>query len=634
MKQTKMEIRDVFWSGQIEKMCESIIPYQYEVLSDAVPGIPKSHAIENFRIAAKLADGEYAGMLFQDSDVAKWIEGAAYSLRIKENPKLESEIDELIEIIGRAQQSDGYLNTYYTCVRKGERLTNIAHGHEMYCAGHLAEAAAAYAEATGKERLLQIVERYMDWFMERIGPEEGKLHIYPGHPELELALYRLYQYTQKETYLDFMKYLLLERGKQPSFLLNDSGFGEQFKDKWFGLEYHQAQKPVQEQREAVGHAVRAMYLYSGLADLAYETGDEKTIRALDALWQDVTKRKMYITGAVGADEHGEAFSVPYDLPNDRAYAETCASIGLVFWARRMLRLKLDSQYSDIMELALYNGVLSGMSDNGKEYFYVSPLMLNPREADQRYDLRHVKTSRVTWFGCACCPPNAARTITSLDKYVYDYYQEENQLAIHLYIGGKIYLEEGGLWEITGDYLGVGRLEIKYSGQQKEMSVRLRKPGWSKSIGVLVNGEEIQPEEVTGYMGINKAWCDGDVIQLQFDIQSRFVYANPKVSADSGRAAILRGPIVYCLEEADNGEDLNALIAESICGTQEMGQEREGREEIYPPVYIRGYREYQNPGNHELYSFEQPERKKVTMKAVPYARWGNRGIGEMLVWVRR
>lgn len=627
MNQTNMEIRDSFWSDVIDKMCGSIIPYQFEVLNDNIPGIPKSHAIENFKIAAGLVDGEYAGMLFQDSDVAKWIEGAAYSLRIKKNAALESEIDDLVEIMESAQQSDGYLNTYYTCVKPEERLANIAHGHEMYCAGHLTEAAVAYAEATGKERFLRIMERYIEWFMNKIGPEDGKMHIYPGHPELELALYKLYQYTEKEEYLQFMQYLLLERGKQPSFLLHDPGYGEQYHDKWFGLEYHQAHKPVLEQSEAVGHAVRAMYLYSGLADLAGSTGDENIIRILDALWSDVTKRKMYITGAVGADEHGEGFSVPYDLPNDRAYAETCASIGLLFWARRMLRLRLDSQYSDIMELALYNGILSGMSDNGKEYFYVNPLMLKPEETHQRYDLRHVESDRVTWFGCACCPPNIARTITSLDKYVFDYNRDKREFAIHLYIGGKIILEDAGMWIITGNYLEDGKLNLIYSGRKKELAVKLRKPGWSRNNKVLINGDVIAFEEISGYMTVKKEWCDGDVIQLQFDIQNRFIHANPKVSADIGRAAVMRGPVVYCLEEADNGENLNALIAE------EFSDQAESIQEINGPIYIRGCREYLDSDNDELYTLNRPGRKDVIIKAVPYAQWGNRGVGEMLVWVR-
>lgn len=628
MNQTNMEISDSFWSEMIDKMCSSIIPYQFEVLSDNIPGIPKSHAIENFKIAAGLVDGEYAGMLFQDSDVAKWMEGAAYSHRIQKNAVLESKIDELVEVIGSAQQSDGYLNTYYTCVKPKERLTNIAHGHEMYCAGHLTEAAVAYAETTGKERFLRIMERYIEWFMDRIGPEEGKMHIYPGHPELELALYKLYQYTKKEEYLQFMKYLLLERGKQPSFLLYDQGYGEQYRDQWFGLEYHQAHQPVLEQREAVGHAVRAMYLYSGLADLAASTGDESIIRTLDALWNDVTKRKMYITGAVGADEHGEGFSAPYDLPNDRAYAETCASIGLLFWAKRMLRLRLDSQYSDIMELALYNGILSGMSDNGKEYFYVNPLMQNPVEVHQRYDLRHVESDRVTWFGCACCPPNIARTITSLDRYVYDYNRQEKELAIHLYVCGKIVLEDAGMWIITGNYLEDGKLKLKYSGQKKELAVKLRRPGWSRNSKVFVNGEVIPYEEVSGYMTVKKEWCDEDVIQLQFDIQNRFIHANPKVSADTGRTAVMRGPVVYCLEEADNGKNLNALIAKEFIEQPESGQDING------PIYIRGYREYPDSDNDELYTLKQPEKKDVIIKAVPYARWGNRGAGEMLVWIRR
>ena len=563
--------------------------------------------------------------------MGKWIEAASYSLRIREDRELEEKIDGLVRILKKAQKEDGYLNSYYTSARPGERLTNIAHGHEMYCAGHLAEAAVAYAQATGKTELLDIVEDCISYFMSKIGPEPEKLHIYPGHPELELALYKLYQYTKKEKYLKFMEYLLLERGKQPSFLLEDPGFGEQYHDKWFGLEYHQAHLPILEQREAKGHAVRAMYLYAGLADLAYETKDPAIISVLEDLWKDVTERKMYITGAVGSDEHGEGFGAPYDLPNDRGYGETCASIGLIFWARRMLRLKADSRYGDVMELALYNGALSGMAPDGKTYFYVNPLMVIPSQADSRYDLRHVKTERVPWFGCACCPPNAARLIASLPDYVCDYDCGEKELTVHLYICGKITLDKNIWFEASGDYIGSGKAEYIYRGESVEMTLRMRLPGWSGKTGMKLNGSLFRPDTENGYAIISRKWSDGDKLEVVFDLRPRFIYSNPRAAANAGRAAVKKGPVVYCLEEADNGGDLNAVVVEDFCSAGDAGRQ-DGQQE--QAVYLRGYREKAGSQEGKLYSDQNPEKVEGVFCAVPYHMWGNRGKGEMLVWMRK
>ncbi|HIV53691.1 MAG TPA: glycoside hydrolase family 127 protein [Candidatus Mediterraneibacter norwichensis] len=660
MKKNRVEIEDSFWSSRIRQMCETIIPYQYAVLNDQIPGIPRSHAIENFRIAAGLSEGMYQGMLFQDSDVGKWIEAAAWSLGIRGNPEIEEKIDGLTEILKKAQQEDGYLNSYYTCVRPGERLTNIAHGHEMYCAGHLVEAAVAYAQVSGKTELLDIMEDCIEYFMSKIGPEKEKLHIYPGHPELELALYKLYRYTKKDKYLEFMKYLLLERGKQPSFLPQDPGFGEQYHDKWFGLEYHQAHLPVLEQREAKGHAVRAMYLYAGLADLAYETKDPEITEALETLWEDVTERKMYVTGAVGAEEHGEAFGVPYDLPNDRGYAETCASIGLIFWARRMLKLRLDSRYADVMELALYNGALSGMSLDGMSYFYVNPLMVIPDQAENRYDLRHVRTERVSWFGCACCPPNAARLLMSLPDYICDYEDYKKELTVHLYICGKISISENIWFEVSGDYIESGKVKFRYCGNPEEMTLRLRLPGWSRKIGMRMNGSPYHPETESGYARITKRWTPGDELELTFEVTPCFIYADPRVAADAGRAAVRRGPVIYCLEQEDNGKNLNSVVVKGFCSAEDCMEQQnnspednkhhswnspdgDGRNDVFPgnsnampvhTVYLYGYREKTGSPEGKLYSVRKPVKEKSIFKAVPYHIWGNRGKGEMLVWIRK
>lgn len=639
MKKNRVEIIDPFWGERIKYMCETIIPYQYEVLNDQVEGLPASHAIENFRIAAGLSQEKYQGMLFQDSDVGKWIEAAAYSLTVEDNPKLEEKIDGIVSLLRQAQAEDGYLNSYYTCVRSDEKLTNIAHGHEMYCTGHLIEAAVAYARVSGKTEMLDIMERCVKWFMDRIGPEDGKRHIYPGHPELELALYKLYQYTGNEKYLDFMEYLLLERGKQPSFLLEDPGFGEQYRDKWFGLSYHQAHIPLMEQTEAKGHAVRAMYLYAGLADLAYERKEPEIISILDALWKDVTEKKMYITGAIGSEEHGESFGVPYDLPNDRGYGETCAAVGLIFWAKRMLKLRRDRKYADIMELALYNGALSGMSSDGTKYFYTNPLMLIPEQAETRYDLRHIRTRRAGWFGCACCPPNIARLTASLSEYICDCSPEREELTIHLYIGGRIYINKDSCFCARGDYLNSGKMTYQYEGAPGDITLRMRIPGWSRKTEIRLNGRPYKAEYEHGYAIIKRRWTDREEIEMVFDISPRMIYADPRIAADAGRVAVKRGPLVYCLEEADNGRDLNAITVKSFCAKEEWEKEstRFGSAGYVPPVqpvYLRGSRETADLWKGRLYSDCPPEKKTCVFAAVPYFLWGNRGTGEMLVWIRK
>lgn len=633
MNNLKMKINDNFWTSKIEKMCKDIIPFQYEVLNDKLEGIPQSNAIENFKIAAGISKGEFAGMLFQDSDVAKWIEAAAYSLTIYNNQEIEKCIDAIVEIMALAQQEDGYLNTYYTCAKPQERFTNIAHGHELYCAGHLLEAAVAYVEVTGKEKFLNIMIQYIDYLMDMIGLESGKMRIYPGHPEIEIALYKLYKYTKQDKYLQFMEYFINERGKQPSFLKKDSGYGEQYKDQWFALPYHQAHAPVSEQYEAVGHAVRAVYLYTAMTDLAYEKSDEKMRTCLKTLWDDVTRRKMYITGAIGSIEHGECFGEAYDLPNDRAYAETCASIGLIFWARRMLHLEMNSKYSDVMELALYNGALSGMAADGKHYFYVNPLMMIPKEVNSRYDLRHVEVERVTWFGCACCPPNIARLITSLSEYIYDYNLEEKSLYIHLYISGSICIdrEYREYFHVMGNYLEDGNMKYTYTGCGGKYSVYFRIPIWCREWKIRVNDKVMKYTPYHGYVKIEREWKEGDHVLIVFTLIPRVLYANPLVIADAGRAAIMRGPLVYCLEEADNGPKLNTIVMDcldkfEICQEDSLPSGNRA-------IKFHAYKEDIEAWGNELYAEKEKKCNQIQVKAIPYHDWGNRGLGEMLVWIR-
>ena len=648
----KVKINDRFWKPRIDRMCGEIIPYQYKVLDDEVVGIPQSHAIGNFRLAAGEEKGTYRGMLFQDSDVGKWIEAAAYALAWEKNPLLEEQIDGLVHLLKMAQGEDGYLNTYYTCRKPGERFTNIAHGHELYCAGHLLEGAVAYAKVTGKEEFLHIMIKYIELLREKIGTGQEQMRIYPGHPELEMALYKLYQYTGEEKYLEFMEYFIMERGSQPSFLEKDAGFGEQFKDKWFGLKYHQAHEPVEEQKEAVGHAVRAMYLYAAMADLAVEKEDEHLKQSLRALWNDVTGKKMYLTGAIGSEAHGESFGVAYDLPNDRAYAETCASIGLIFWAKRMLRLEKDSNYGDVLERALYNGAISGISENGKKYFYVNPLMVLPEEVETRYDLQHVRKERTSWFGCACCPPNVARLIASLGEYIYEdchgSKNTEKEFYIHLYVEGEVSFGENGEsgFIAKGDYIKNGRMKYTYKGKRADRAINFRIPSWCERWEIRLNDERIMGRETDGerantaekelkkgYAAINRQWQEGDTVDLAFEIKPRLVYANPKVWADGGRCALMRGPVVYCLEEKENGKDLNAIVVKGGESWEQGWKEEQGYLNKEAAISFLAEREDVEEWGDVLYCYKKSGRKAVKVVAVPYHSWGNRGCGEMVVWMR-
>ena len=633
MKHSQMQIEDCFWSPVISKMCNETIPYQYEVLNDEIEGIPSSHAIENFRIASGQKNGKYVGMLFQDSDVAKWIEAAAYSLKVNDDPEIRKKIEAVIDLIEQTQQEDGYLDTYYICEKPDQRLKNIAHGHEMYCAGHLLEAAVGYAEVTGEERFLHIMERYIEWFMDRIGPDENQLHIYPGHPELELALYKLYQYTGNDQYLEFMKYILMERGKQPSFLLEDSGYGEQYHDKWFALEYHQAHKPVLEQTEAVGHAVRAMYLYSGMADIARITKDEELYQACVRLWNNVTKKKMYITGGIGATHLGEAFSFPYDLPNDTAYAETCASIGLMFWARRMLEIVPDVKYADIMERALYNGVLSGMALDGKSFFYVNPLEVLPEACHKDERKFHVKPVRQKWFGCACCPPNLARLISSIGSYAFT--ENEDTLFVHLYMGSNVEKTVNGKTvnvQMESDMPWEGNIKIRVQAENAKMTLALRIPGWCKNYKI--SGiEDAAQEEKDGYLYLKKVWNREETFCIDFPMEVQMFAASERVREDIGKAAIMRGPVVYCLEEKDNGKNLHELLVDT--DMHESVSEGKICDTVVKMVEIDGWRLTESGDAEETlyHMYQKPQKQKVRLHYIPYYTWANRGENEMQVWTR-
>lgn len=632
----KVTITDSFWKNRIDVVRDQVIPYQWEALNDRLPDTEPSHAIKNFRIVAGEEEGEYYGMVFQDSDVAKWLETVAFMLEHTEDAALEKKADEVIDLLGRAQGEDGYLNTYYTLKEPGKRWTNLRDNHELYCAGHFIEAAVAYYNATGKTKFLEIVCKFADYIDTVFGPEEGKINGYPGHQEIELALVKLYEVTGNEKYLTLGKFFIDERGKEPHYFEVEKEARGDDQPFWFNNDhaYSQSHEPVRSQKKAVGHAVRAVYMYTAMADLAAKTQDPSLKVACETLWENVTQKQMYITAGIGSMEFGEAFSFDYDLPNDISYTETCASVGLVFWAKRMLDLEIHHQYADVMERALYNGTISGMDLDGNKYFYVNPLEVIPEACEKRHEKKHVKPVRQKWFQCACCPPNIARLTASIGHYIYS--QKDNNLFVHLYMGNETAMEVNGQqvklrqetnypWEESGF--------ITVSPQSEmEFTVGLRIPGWARGSVVKVNGEILNNETSikNGYLYIQRVWKEHDTIEFSFEMTVERIQANPLVRANVGKVALQRGPIVYCLEQVDNGKNLHGL---SLPRNVELSAEFE--EDLLGGVVTLtgdGQRIEQNDWDGQLYRPAGERRKPVTIKAVPYYAWCNREPGEMIVWI--
>jgi DUF1680 family protein len=592
-----LKLTDNFWAKKIEIMEKVTLPTQYEILEE-------THRIDNFRRASGKISGEFVGFFFNDSDVYKWIEAVSYLLAYKKNEALDKLLDSVIEEIRLAQDEDGYLNTYFTFERKQDRWTNLKDMHELYCAGHLIQSAIAHHRATGKTSLLNIAIKFADHIVRVFGPDkrEGT----PGHPEIEMALVELYRETNDKKYLDLAKFFIDERGK--------GIIG--------GSSYHIDHKPFRELDEIVGHAVRSLYLNSGATDLYMETGDKTLLDALERLWDNLVTKKMYVTGGAGARKEGEAFGEAYELPNETAYAETCASIANFMWNYRMLLVSGEGRFADIMELCLYNGILSGISIDGKEYFYVNPLADRGSHRRQR------------WFACACCPPNIARTITSIPGYMYSVSSEG--IWVHLYAsnvtefnisGSKIVIEE------KTDYPWDGLVEFKVSGNAR-FKFFLRKPGWNKEFSLSINGEKPQMTLERGYIGIDREWKDGDIVRLELQMKPEFLESHPKIKDNVGRVAIRRGPVIYCVEGADNpwGDVWDLEIS------KDAELKEEYRDILGGVVVVKGKGYLNDPkGWKELYLTPEEVsslRKEVEFVAIPYYAWANRTPGPMEVWIKR
>ncbi|WP_208743944.1 glycoside hydrolase family 127 protein [Citrobacter portucalensis] len=635
-------ITDPFLGEYQRLIRDVVIPYQWQALNDEIPEAEPSHALMNYRIAAGLEHGEFYGMVFQDSDVTKWLEAVAWSLSQKPDAQLEKTADEVIELLAKAQCEDGYLNTWYTVKEPGLRWTNVAECHEMYCAGHLFEAAVAFFNATGKRRLLEIACRFADHIDTVFGPNEGQLRGYPGHPEIELALMRLYEVTQEPRYQALARFFLEERGQQPYYY--DIEFAKRggtwhwdnWGEAWMVKDkaYTHAHKPLAQQSEAVGHAVRSVYLMTGLAHIARMTNDEEKRQTCLRIWNNMVQRRMYITGGIGSQGIGEAFTSDYDLPNDTAYGESCASIGLMMFARRMLEMEGDAHYADVMERAFYNTVLGGMALDGKHFFYVNPLETQPKSIPHNHIYDHIKPVRQRWFGCACCPPNIARTLVAIGHYIFT--PRPDALFINFYAGTEAQFTVDAqtlALKIEGNYPWDEQVSIRFNQPQVvEYTLALRLPEWCAAPTVQVNGEAAQGKMVKGYLHLHRLWQEGDIITLNLPMPVRRVYANPQVRHAAGKVAIQRGPLVYCLEEADNGAQLHNLSLPKVSAFREI----QGVGMLKGKVLLQaeGVRVLSAHEDKPLYNFDnrQTALVKQTLTFIPWFSWANRGEGEMRIWV--
>jgi len=563
---------------------------------------------ESGRFDAFRFDPEGTGIrphVFWDSDVAKWLESVAYLTAQQKDPALEAKADELIDEIAAHQAEDGYFNLYSQQIEPEKRFTDRGK-HELYCLGHLIEAAVAYYRATGKKKLLDCVEKYTDFVYDLFVVRDGASFVTPGHEEIELALISLYRLTRNKKHLELCRFFLDERARHPD---RDPGAAR------LGMKYNQSHLPVREQRTAVGHAVRACYLYSGMADFAKETGDKEMEEACRALFDDIVNTKLYITGGIGACHVGERFGAAYYLPNDTAYAETCAGISLAMFASRMQQFSSDVRLADTIERVYYNNVLSGLSQDGEGFFYVNPLELAPQaiKVMQENGQPVPRSRRPKIFSCSCCPPNITRMIPTFQQYAYTV--SEDTVYVHQFLDSEATVAVGGrtvtLRQET-DYPVSGKVKLTVKGYTGKLAVRV--PSWSS---------EYAEEKKDGYLRFDVA---GDAeISLDFKPAAELIAADPRVADDCGRVAVCRGPVVYCLEEADNGP----MLRDVRISADGIFAEGPSDEFGLPVLLTEGWRSESEGGLYRPYT---GSLKKVPLRFIPYQAFANREEGEMLVWV--
>lgn len=545
--------------------------------------------------------------IFWDSDVAKWIEGAAYLIQYERNDELEAIIETAIDNIIKNSDENGYFNSHFLVANKDKRFTN-RDLHELYCAGHLIEAAIAYYNATGKDRFLIAMCKFADYIEKVFKIEKSAEYTTPGHPELELALVKLYEATNEERYLDLSRYFIYEHGK-------DEREKETFKDKNFNERYNQDEVLLKDRQTVDGHSVRALYLLSGVADIAHIDNNNELISACKRCFENIVNKRMYITGGVGSTYIGEAFTIDYDLPNRTAYAETCAAISLAMFAGRMLKIEENAKYADVVERVIYNGFLSGVSMDGKSFFYENPLEIDPDfndvHASTTEKTRYPITQRLEVFGCSCCPPNVVRFISSMSGYIFA--ENEDTLFVNQYMSCKGEFGNSTV-TVTTNYPAQGSIKLSYKGDKKYIALRI--PDWCRSYKA-----NCEYELKNGYMFIK---ADNNEIELNLDMPVTVVTANRRVHDNAGRVAVMRGPVVYCIEGVDNGKDLKSVAID----TKTEFEITDG-EFILPNIKAKGFRPIETQ---QLYSVLNDDMESIPLTLIPYYAFANRGTSEMLVWI--
>jgi len=612
---TAVKVNDAFWGQRLKASREVTIPLAFSKCEE-------TGRYENFIKAANPSDTiKVGGLSFDDTDVYKTIEGASYSMQTFPNAQLDKYIDSVLTIVKAAQEPDGYLYTARTMNpkhphewagdKRWEKEEDLS--HELYNLGHMIEGAIAHYQATGKTNFLEIAEKYADLAVKEVGSNPGQACVVPGHQIAEMALAKLYVVTGEQKYLDLAKFLLDKRGYTT-----------------IKSEYSQSHLPVLDQSEAVGHAVRAAYMYSGMADVAALTGDTSYINAIDRIWENIVGKKLYITGGIGATNHGEAFGKDYELPNMSAYCETCAAIGNVYMNYRLFLLHGESKYYDVLERTLYNGLISGVSLDGNGFFYPNPL-----ESIGQHQ-------RQAWFGCACCPSNIARFIPSVPGYIYAVHNKDLYVNLFMSNSSELKVEDKTVsLKQTTNYPWTGDIQLEVTPKKKQdFNLKIRVPGWVQgqvvpsdlysytdkkklSYAVKVNGQPVESQLINGYFTIARTWVKGDKVEIHFDMEPRTVKAHPLVEADRGKVAIERGPVVYCAEWPDNDFSVrSAILPQKPVFTVENKPELlYGLTMIHTDAQILSYN---NAGKIEL--------KDVKLNMIPYYAWAHRGSGEMTVWL--
>ena len=622
-KFTDVAMEGTFWRERLETVLTRTIPSQHVRLKEY--GILDSLKLPQPPPPLRYPPSSHgmSTQVFWDSDVGKWIEAASYALSHRRDKQIEAQIDAIVEDLAKAQLPDGYLNCWYLGREPDKRWTNLRDRHELYCAGHLLEGAIAYYHATGRRRLLDIMIRYVDHIAKVLGPGETQKHGYCGHQEIELALVKLYGVTGERKHLDLAAYFIDERGRQPHYFdVEAIARGDDPKKYWFKTyEYSQSHIPVRDQDKVVGHAVRAMYMYTAMADLAAELGDEALKRACERLWQDVTSKRMYVTAGLGPSSSNEGFTQDYDLPNDTAYAETCASVALIFWAQRMLNLDCDGKYADVMELALFNGALSGLSCDGVHYFYENKLESDGSQ--KRWD----------WHPCPCCTMNVSRLVASIGGYFYA--TGDDVIAVHLYGSSTAKLTVAGrhvTLRQTADYPWSGKISIAVDPEAPaEFALKLRIPGWAHGETLKLNGKPLDgAAKERGYVEIRRRWSAGDTVELDLPMPVERTYAHPDVRMDIGRVALKRGPLVYCIEQADNAGAVPRL--KIGVGATPVAAERPDLLGGIVTVVADGSLATAGDWDGSLYRTAPVGHEPAKLTAIPYYLWANREPGPMRVWI--